>query len=286
MLISIIAASLIALSPFHFELVPADDGHELTQLWKRYSLAEAGDQPVTQCNILAEIKAKAAEDHLMVDFYDAATKFVDVSLQRNWKLRDSLYTALKAEIASFGEPFLEYKRMARYDYLTNDQLWDYVSTRFDEIGAKRTPALWSSGVLSESLREFIKDDAEYVMWELFGNRYLNYDWPEKDKVYVALKNKLNGKYPLAPYLEYVIAARKTDDKKCRAELEEHAAKYEGKAVALFSRQALLKYEFSDLLKEKDTPSSAYLALRDKAKAFEKDRGKFKGDEAKIAGNCT
>ena len=108
MLTSLIA-SLLTFGALSFQAAPADDGHELTQLWKRYEVAAAGDQPVTQCEILAEIKEKAIEGHYIVDFYDAATLYVNVSLRRNWKLRDSLYEALKQEIADFGEPFLEYK---------------------------------------------------------------------------------------------------------------------------------------------------------------------------------
>ncbi|MBP5636264.1 MAG: hypothetical protein J6X25_01935 [Bacteroidales bacterium] len=286
MLTSLIVAGLVALGQFAFQPAPSDDGHQLKQLWNRYALAEEADQPVTQCNILTEIKQKAAEEHLMVDFYDAATKFVEVSLQRNWKQRDSLYRALKVEISNFGEPFLEYKRMARYDYLTNDELWAYVKDKFGQIGAKRNPALWNDGVLSESLRYFIKDDAEYVMWEIFGNRKVNFRSPEDDKVVKELKSRLDGSYPLAPYLEFVLAYRHPDEKESKSKLEKHAQDYDGKAVALFSREALLRMEFGDLLEKKDTPASAYIALRDKAKAFEKDRAKFRGDEAKVAQNCT
>ena len=284
MLTSIIA-SVLAFGALTYQPAPADDGHELTQLWKRYEVAEAGDQPVTQCKILAEIKEKAVAGHYIVDFYDAATKYVDVSLQRNWKLRDSLYTALKKEIADFGEPFLEYKRMNRYDYPSADELWNYASGKLDKIGMHRTPALWS-GYLDSGLLEFVKDDAEYVLWEILGKKNVDYDYPDRYPVYVTLQNKLDGSYPLAPYLEYITAYRKFNPEKQKAALEEHMAKYDGKAIALFSRQALLKIEYGELQKKNNASSSDYEAIYEKAKAFEKARGKFKGDEAKVASSCT
>ena len=284
MLTSIIA-SLLAIGTFAWQPAPADDGHELTQLWKRYEVAEAGDQPVTQCKILAEIKEKAIAGHYMVDFYDAATKYVDVSLQRNWKLRDSLYTALKKEIADFGEPYLEYKRMTRYDYSSVDDLWSFVSGKLDKIGSHRTPALWGR-CLDSSLLEFVKDDAEYVLWEMLGKKYIDYDNPERSQVYSALNARLDGKYPMAAYLEFLAANRKYDSKKQKEALEEHVAKYSGRAIGMFSMQALLKMEFNELQKDKNTPASAYKAICDKARAIEKVRDKFKGDEAKIASSCT
>ena len=284
MLTSIIA-SMLVFGALSYQPAPADDGHELTQLWKRYEVAEAGDQPVTQCKILAEIKEKAIAGHYIVDFYDAATKYVDVSLRRNWKQRDSLYTALKKEIADFGEPLLEYKRMVRYDYPAADDLWKYVSGKLDVIAAHRTPALWS-GCLDSSLLEFVKDDAEYVLWEILGKKNVDYDYPDRYPVYTALQSKLNGKYPLAAYLEYLTAYRKFDNNKQKAALEAHMEKYKGTAISMFPRQALLKLEFNELQKDANTPASAYQAIYEKAKAFEKDRGKLKGDEAKIASSCT
>ena len=276
---------MLAFGALSYQPAPADDGHELTQLWKRYEVAELGDQPVTQCKILAEIKEKAIEGHYIVDFYDAATKYVDVSLQRNWKLRDSLYTALKKEIADFGEPFLEYRRMTRYDYPSADDLWNYVSGKLDVIGKHRTPALWSI-YLDSSLLEFVMDDAEYVLWEILGKKNVDYDYPDRYAVYNALQSKLDGKYPLAAYLEYLTANRKFDKDKQKAALEEHMEKYKGRGISFFSRLALLRLEFSDLQKNDNTPASAYEAIYEKAKAFEKERGKLKGDEAKVASSCT
>ena len=284
MLTSIIA-SVLVFGALSYQPAPADDGHELTQLWKRYEVAEAADQPVTQCKILAEIKEKAIARHYIVDFYDAATKYVDVSLQRNWKLRDSLYTALKKEIADFDEPFLEYRRMTRYDYPSADDLWNYVSGKLDVIGKHRTPALWSI-YLDSSLLEFVMDDAEYVLWEILGKKNVDYDYPDRYAVYTALQSKLDGRYPLAAYLEYLTANRKFDKDKQKAALEAHMEKYNGRGISFFSRQALLRLEFSDLQKDANTTASAYEAIYEKAKAFEKERGKLKGIEAKVASSCT
>ena len=261
-----------------------DDGHELTQLWKRYQLAADDDQPQTQCKILDEIKAEAIKEHLMVDFYDAATLYVDVAARRNWKLRDSLYTALKAEIKGFGEPFLEYKRMMRYDYPEFSEKWGYVKSNLAAMKGKRTPALWAENrFIDDNLKEFLVDDAQYVLWEIFASRTTT---SENDELYKALKENLGGSYPLNPVLEYAMAMMKTDENESLRALTEHASRYSNTAVSLFSRQALLHKDFYRLQRDRVHDEQAFKELLKTCEAFEKDRAKFRGDEAKIAKCCT
>ena len=267
---------------------PADDGHELTQLWKRYQVAADADQPLTQCKILEEIKQEAQKQHLMVDFYDAATLYAEVGTRRNWKQRDSLYKAMKAEIDAFGEPFLCYKRLVKYDYPSQAELWQYVKPNVDAMKGKRTPALWGdTRFIDENLKGFLADDAQYVLWDAFARRNINFSSsPEKDEVYLALKENLGSSYPLAPILEYAMASMNPDENAGIKALTEHASKYKGTAVSLFSRQALLRKDFYRLQKDNVNDENAYKDLLKECEAFEKDRARFHGDEAKVAKCCT
>ena len=73
------------------------DGHTLITLWQDYSKAEAADKPATAAASLQKIKAEAKRSHLTWDYDDAAEKFVTVGTRSNWKLRDSLSKAFRAE---------------------------------------------------------------------------------------------------------------------------------------------------------------------------------------------
>ena len=280
-------AFLLSFGALFYPGTPDEDGRVLTSLWNRYDVAAQADQPVTQCKILEEIKEKAVEKHYIVDFYDAATLYVDVSSSRNWKERNGLLEKLKVEISDFGEPFLEYLRMIRYDYPGKDVLWQYVSANADAIAKHRTSALWATNRhIDKNLEYFVGDDYEYVLWDMLAS-YSSYFSNSKDGAYAALVAKLGGSYPLAAYLEYLAAVLKIGAEKERdAAVEGHAAKYADKAVGLFSRQYLLRGKFYNLSRSKESTEQDYKDLNAECRAFENARAKFKGDEARVAKCCT
>jgi hypothetical protein len=70
------------------------DGHVLTALWKQYEDASRADRPQKEAEILAKIKTEAQKQRLPVDFYDAATKYVESVQRRDWKKRAELRTQL------------------------------------------------------------------------------------------------------------------------------------------------------------------------------------------------
>ena len=76
------------------------DGHKLTTLWKQYEDASKADLPQTEASILEKIKAEALEKRLPVDFWDAATKYVNTVQRRDWKQSSALRSALAAEYSS------------------------------------------------------------------------------------------------------------------------------------------------------------------------------------------
>ena len=286
MVMHTLLAFLLSFGALFYPGVPDEDGRVLTSLWNRYEVAAQADQPVTQCQILEEIKQKAMEKHYIVDFYDAATAYADVSVRRDWKVRDKVYGQLKSEIAQFGEPFLEYLRMTRYDYPGKDVLWQYVSANADAIAKHRTSALWGNNhSMDSNLEGFISDDYEFVLWNLLASYSIYFRTPTEG-VYAALESKLGGSYPMSAYLEYLSAAQIIDENKRNSALEGHAAKYAGKAMGLFSRQTLLRNKFYELNRSKSSTQEDYKNLDKEYRAFEAARAKFTGDEAKVAKCCT
>ena len=60
-----------------FNAFAMPDGHVLTNLWKQYEEAQKADRPQLEAELLAQIKEEAIRQHLPVDFYDAATAYVE-----------------------------------------------------------------------------------------------------------------------------------------------------------------------------------------------------------------
>ncbi len=100
--------ALILSTMMSFAQTKDSQGHVLVSLWKTYYKAEKADKPQDQVAALEEIKKEASAKHLAWDFYDAATRYVDVRSSINWKDRTSLQTALSNEINGMGEPVAVY----------------------------------------------------------------------------------------------------------------------------------------------------------------------------------
>ena len=261
------------------------DGHVLTALWKQYEAATKADRPQTEAEILSKIKAEAIRQHLPVDFYDAATKYVETVQRRDWKKRDELRTGLRKEVEDFAHPMVTYLWMKEYAGQSSDARWAYVQPRADAFRSGHHPALYRGigGLMGGAMKEFIANDYEYVLWHMLGDRY--YDDPERDEIYSALRKEVEGKHPGEGYLAYHVANRKSGKEARKAALEAVAAKYAGQAVSFWPRQELLRTAFNDL-GEKKAGSAAYQALYHDCLTYEKERKALKGADARIASGCT
>ena len=254
------------------------------KLWKDYEAARKADRPQKQLDILQDIKRLAAKERLPWDFYRAGDEFVNVSSSRNWKLRDSLYKQFQEDIASFDEPVLTFYN-SRYNLAGKSEFLKANRSRLEKVRHTdfyEHDESFAQEVYEDVLVESIRNDWEYVLWSLVtGHRWD----PGTVREYAGLlEQALSGRYPEAAFLEFTEIEWINDDFRSKERLEEYARKYDGKAVALMARQALLSMEFENL-DEKGT-SEQYKALRDKAAAFEKDRKAFSGQEKKIADCCT
>ncbi len=72
-----------------FSQTKDSDGHTLVSLWKPYYKAVDADKPQDQAKALETIKQEAVSKHLAWDFYDAASRYVQVKSSINWKRGDT-----------------------------------------------------------------------------------------------------------------------------------------------------------------------------------------------------
>ena len=260
------------------------DGHVLTALWKQYEDASRADRPQKEAEILAKIKTEAQKQRLAVDFYDAATKYVESVQRRDWKKRAELRTQLQDEVKAFDHPLVTYLWMGEYANASSDERWAFVKDRAKVFREGRNKPLYRNigHLMGGEMPAFIASDYEYALWDLLGSR--RYEDPEKDEICRTLKAEVAGKYPGEGYLEYYMANRTNGKVARKAALEAVSAKYAGKAVAFWPDQDLLRLEFDDL-NERKAGSAAYQALYHKCLAYEKARAALKGEEALIAKAC-
>ena len=148
-----------------------DDGHVLTDLWRKYEDARKADRPQKEAEILADIKKQALREHLPVDFYDAATEYVNTVQRRDWKQGNQLREDLEAEVRRFDYPLVTFLWMRQWKHSSTDELWAYVKVHSKGFQG-RNPALYR-GVdvfLNGTLKPFIRNDKEFVLWNLLQSR--------------------------------------------------------------------------------------------------------------------
>ena len=265
-----------------------NEAHSLTALWKQYEEATKADRPQLQAEILGKIKEEAIEKRLPVDFYDAASEYVNVVQRRDWKQRDQLRKDLRTEVEAFNEPIVTFRWMADWDGASTDRLWKYVAAHTDGFQGL-TPAFHRNvdNYLNGGLKPFIRSDKEYVLWNLLKNR-TTYNI-EKDEIYQMLAAEVKGVYPNDAALEYYVLSSKSWPESREAEkiaaYQAMADKYAGKAVSLFPRAELLHIQMTKLSREKGS-SADFQHLYEAAQALENERKNCKGDEAKIVKGLT
>lgn len=261
------------------------DGHMLTDLWKKYEKASKADLPQQEATILKQIKEEAASKRLPVDFYDAATKYVDVVLRRDWKQRSALYTALEKEVKAFDEPVVTFLWMAHCDNASVTQLWDYYEENEERFtGCHRPLHRGVDGILNGSLKPFIRNDREWALWLMATKRYST-----ENEVFESLEEEVEGRYPNEAVFDYYCLTQKSwieaERAKETAAYEELAEKYKGKAVSVYPRAQLLRIRFNQLGKEK-AGSDAYKVLYEDAKSLEKERKGYTGDDKTLVAGCS
>ena len=262
----------LALIPILTSSTPATDkdGHKLTKLWQQFADAQKKDLPQDAASCLQAIKAEAKARHLTWDYYDACEKYVNVATSRNWKLRDSLRSAFRAEIEAFGEPVAIYY-MRRGE--SPEVLYKYLTDNEKALRSGKNPEFWERDwklegyKFSKALKGLLGSDWDYCLWSLFPQERM-------EKEYTS--------YPLKALVEYQAISMKEDRNSL---LEDFAARHAGKAAALLAREDLLAEEFAKLSENENSASADFKAMREKCAALENEGKAFSGSEKAIAEGC-
>ena len=257
------------------------DGHVLSSQWDEYEKALKDDRPKKMVAILNEIKAEAIRQHLPVDFYDAGELCIEKGRSINWKDYDSLKRAFAKDVETFDDPLVTFIWGERHGGKGLRSQLELVSSHSSELQGRRETHLWSRcGSSFESYTDFITNDYEFALWSLLYGNYYSVDTPETNKAYIALKDYLKESYPGCAKLEYFAASRMRYKSDRLAECRRIAAKYAGKAYALYPREDLLENKF-DSLGKAEAPQQAYRDLYEECKAYIKEKNAFTGDEKKL-----
>ena len=282
-IITVLLALVSSLLPMH----ATDNGHSLGQLWSKYEQAHKADLPQKEAAILLQIRSEAASKRLPADFYDAATLYVQAVVSRDWKQRTAMQQELEAQVKAFDYPLVTFLWMLDSGK-SSDEAAHFVSSRFSEFEGSH-PSLHRGigSYLNGALAHFVRSDREYVLWRLLEMR--SYKDINDDEIYQALRKEVKGQYPSEAALEYyVINATLNGSEKKEAWLEalrNLAARYQGKAVALFPRQDLLLEDFTQL-NRRQAAGTDYRRLYEACTAFESQRKAFEGEESIIADAVT
>ena len=285
---NLLITTLLALAGLFPVAAMNDNGHTLTDLWKKYEDARKADRPQKEAEILAEIRQKAQKQHLPVDFYDAATEYVNTVQRRDWKQSESLRDELKAEVERFNDPLVTFLWMREWRRAGTDEIWTYVKEHAKDFKGSH-PALYRgvNGYLDGALKPFIRNDKEFAMWNLLLSR--RYEDTIQKEIYQALKADLKGTYPADAALEYYILSRKynlpAERAQKKASLQALQDQYAGKAMGLFPEADLLLIQKEEL-DEAKADSKQYKNLDTACQRFEARRKAFRGDEATLAKACT
>ena len=267
------------------------NGHVLSARWAEYEKMQRADRPQKEAEILKEIRDEALRKHLCADFYDAGRQYVYTVQRRDWKLQDSLRTEFKGWVERFDEPIVTYTWMEEFGFKSTEERWEYVKSRVDAFAKGQHPEFYRNlgSYLGGALKEFVRNDREYVLWDLLDEREMSFEEPGKDEVYQLLRQEVGERYPAWPALRYYIARGLPSENGDRKDLRKPAlealvADPSMGAVAFWPRQDLLRMRFSEL-NAKGGTSDDYKALQADCKRFIADRNKLSGADARIARNC-
>ena len=185
------------------------NGHVLTARWAEYEKMQKADRPQKVAEILLDIREEAMQRHLPADFYDAGTDYIRASIRRNWKLMDSLRGEFNTLVSRFNEPIVTYTWMGEFAGKSTEERWEYVRSLGDAFPKGHHPEFYRNlwPYLHGTIKEFVSQDREYVLWDLLDERQMSFEEPQKDEVYTLLKQEVGERYPNWPALRYYVVSR-------------------------------------------------------------------------------
>lgn len=262
--------------------------HTLTDLWKRYDVAVKADLPKLQLQILDDIKSRALAERLMWDYYDACKASRDVTTRLNWKLRDSVDTAFRAEIEKYADVSMEF--FYRYE-MGGFDLWNYVKDNADALKGACTQAFpskiswsalpYSEGRLQNFVCEHISNDYEFALWTL----WLRNSGSTASEIELALREIVGENVMKAGLIDFLNIYRFTPLYKSNSAYENFLSTHQGQGVSFLARQQLLSSRRTQLESGDKGTSQDYKDLRSACETFLSDVKKLSGEDRKLAECC-
>lgn len=254
-------------------------------LWEAYRKAEQLDQINRMSDIIDEIKTKACRERMSWDFYKACGEYVDVKARRNWKMRDSLRAQMKQEIEEYDEPLLTY--LLYRDHYYDDKLLERIQEDASRLreGHNHEVYLGRGAILSSAVARSVRNDYEYMLWELFKRQYDTRTGYGLEDLYELLIEEVGDNYPQAGLAEYFFILSKEDGAEDESALADLMERYQGQALALLPAWTLIEDEFQ---KNQNTGTSEYfMDVRKRLESYEHERKMYKdGIDSRIAYDLT
>lgn len=250
---------------------------EVDRLWKEYEKATENDLPQKATKILGQIKDKARAEKLSYDFWRAATQYVRIGSQRDWKRRDELTESMNAEFISYGDPIILYVSGIGFNNYDASECAEFLDKWSRKLKSARSSDFWDKtpvGYKGEVMRAHIHNDYEYVLLSMTFNRSLS-NSIGYEKIEDRFNSTYSGTYPVAALYElYRISAGSAEA------YEGYAEKYEGKAVATLAKLNALSFKFRRL-KERNATDEEYRRLRAYCEELVAEKKRFYGEEKLI-----
>lgn len=269
------------------------DSQEIAALWKEYGEACEADKPQKMASVLENIKAVARQQRKTWDYYKACEEYVGAVSMRNWKLRDSLESGFRKEIAEYDEPLLSVMLMLDRREEQADSVLAFIRDKAGRMKKSRNADVYrnrfvfnENGPLMPEMIPLVSNDYEYALWELLNISGWSYGHVSQ-KVLEELEAAAGEEYPKRGAARWLYALRHIaqDQGKRHEYMKNLAAEYEGRAFSLLPRQSAMKYDFKSL-EEKDAKSDEYIQFRDSLQCCEKERKSYRdGIDAAIAKRC-
>ncbi len=250
---------------------------EVDRLWKEYEKATEKDLPQKATKILGQIKDKARAEKLSYDFWRAATQYVRIGSQRDWKLRDELTESMNAEFISYGDPIILYVSGIGFNNYDASECAEFLDKWSRKLKSTRSSEFWDKtpvGYKGEVMRAHIHNDYEYVLLSMTFNHSLS-NSIGYEKIEDRFNSTYSGTYPVdALYELYRISAGSAEA------YEGYAEKYEGKAAATLAKLNALSFKFRRL-KERNATDEEYRRLRAYCEELVAEKKRFYGEEKLI-----
>lgn len=269
-IIATLAVIFTAASSILAQNKPGDSALVLTKEWKAYEKYDNDDKPQDKIVSLKHIISESEKHHYSADFYEAVSALYQTEVSRNWKVRDSVATAVAKMVASFDEPVVTLCWMQNYwSRRSREDRLAYISRSKDRLTSSSHPYFYQKISYPSFVQKSVRDDYEWALW-------MNENEPFDN-----LASHLGDSYPNGAYLEYLKIDYLSDEKARRDALVGFASRHKDDALGLEAEYSILHLDL--LSAERDNAGeAAFLGIRNRADDILRRCSGFSGIDKEIA----